>query len=60
MNTTELVWCKSSYSGTGGDNCVEVAICPETVLVRDSKDVRRQPLSVSPAAWAEFLGRTAH
>ncbi|MCG3043031.1 DUF397 domain-containing protein [Streptomyces fenghuangensis] len=59
MNTTELVWFKSSYSGTGGDNCVEVAIRSETVLVRDSKDVRRQPLSVSPAAWADFLGHTA-
>ncbi|GAA3636581.1 DUF397 domain-containing protein [Streptomyces chitinivorans] len=59
MNTTELVWFKSSYSGTGGDNCVEVAVRPETVLVRDSKDVRRQPLSVSPAAWADFLGHTA-
>ncbi|MFI6079401.1 DUF397 domain-containing protein [Streptomyces sp. NPDC051217] len=25
MTTTELNWFKSSYSGSGGDNCVEVA-----------------------------------
>ncbi|NJQ02027.1 DUF397 domain-containing protein [Streptomyces zingiberis] len=56
MSTTELVWLKSSYSGTGGDNCVEAAMCPEAVLVRDSKDLRRQPLSISPAAWVDFIG----
>ncbi|MET9510641.1 DUF397 domain-containing protein [Streptomyces flavidovirens] len=26
MSTTELAWFKSSYSGTSGDNCVEVAL----------------------------------
>ncbi|MCC3651261.1 DUF397 domain-containing protein [Streptomyces sp. S07_1.15] len=60
MNATELVWFKSSYSGTSGDNCVEVAICHEAVLVRDSKDVGRRPLSMSPAAWADFLSHTAN
>ncbi|WP_405499641.1 DUF397 domain-containing protein [Streptomyces niveus] len=25
MSTTELEWFKSSYSGDGGDNCLEVA-----------------------------------
>lgn len=56
MSTTELVWCKSSYSG-GGDNCVEVALTPQAVHVRDSKDTRIQPLLVSPTAWSAF---TAH
>ncbi|MZE77900.1 DUF397 domain-containing protein [Streptomyces xinghaiensis] len=61
MSTTdEQGWFKSSYSGSEGDNCVEVAISSEAVFVRDSKDVRRQPLSVSPAAWADFLGHTAN
>ncbi|PJE95779.1 DUF397 domain-containing protein [Streptomyces carminius] len=60
MSTTdEQGWFKSSYSGSEGDNCVEVAVRPEAVLVRDSKDTRRQPLSVSPAAWAGFLGHAA-
>jgi hypothetical protein len=26
MSTPELAWFKSSYSGTEGDNCVEVAL----------------------------------
>ncbi|MFB6954972.1 DUF397 domain-containing protein [Streptomyces niveus] len=25
MNTTQLTWFKSSYSGSDGDNCLEVA-----------------------------------
>ncbi|CAM5704877.1 DUF397 domain-containing protein [Streptomyces hirsutus] len=54
MSTTELAWFKSSYSGGGGGNCVEVAVRPETVLVRDSKDIERQPLAVSREAWSAF------
>ncbi|CAL9405229.1 hypothetical protein SUDANB145_01546 [Streptomyces sp. enrichment culture] len=54
MSTSELDWYKSSYSGGGGDNCVEVAVSPGTVLVRDSKDTARQPLAVSLIAWAAF------
>ncbi|MFF8025942.1 DUF397 domain-containing protein [Streptomyces sp. NPDC007896] len=26
MNTTELTWFKSTYSGSDGDDCVEVAL----------------------------------
>jgi hypothetical protein len=26
MSTTELAWFKSSYSGSSGDDCVEVAL----------------------------------
>ncbi|AXK33132.1 DUF397 domain-containing protein [Streptomyces armeniacus] len=47
-------WRKSSYSGSEGGDCVEVAACPEAVHVRDSKDVTRPGLTVSPAAWAAF------
>jgi uncharacterized protein DUF397 len=57
MSSTEPTWFKSSYSGGGGDNCVEVAAQPESVLVRDSKDTGRTPLAVSAPAWAAF---TAH
>ncbi|WP_326808492.1 MULTISPECIES: DUF397 domain-containing protein [unclassified Streptomyces] len=56
MNT-ELDWQKSSYSGTSGDNCIEIAVRPGAVHVRDSKDTRIHPLTVSPAAWSAF---TAH
>ena len=57
MSTTELVWFKSSYSGGGGGNCVEVAMTPQAVHVRDSKDSRIEPFTVSPTAWSAF---TAH
>jgi hypothetical protein len=62
MSTTELAWFKSSYSGGGGDNCVEVAVRADAILVRDSKDTRRNPLTVSPDAWAAFtpLASGAH
>ncbi|MFJ5152617.1 DUF397 domain-containing protein [Streptomyces sp. NPDC088353] len=59
MKTTELAWFKSSYSGSSGDNCIEVAVRTETVLVRDSKDTDRRALAVSPDAWAAFTALAA-
>ncbi|MFJ8543590.1 DUF397 domain-containing protein [Streptomyces sp. NPDC093586] len=60
MSTTpELHWFKSSYSGGDGDNCVEVAVRPEAVHVRDSKDKRIRPLVVAPAAWTAFAALAA-
>ncbi|MEW2548601.1 DUF397 domain-containing protein [Streptomyces sp. NPDC047002] len=59
MSTTELNWFKSSYSGGGGDNCVEVAVTPRAVHVRDSKDTRITPLAVSPAAWSAFAAHAS-
>ncbi|MBU6533633.1 DUF397 domain-containing protein [Streptomyces mayonensis] len=60
MSTTgELSWYKSSYSGSEGDNCVEVAMRPETVHVRDSKDRSIRPLAVTPTAWAAFTALAA-
>lgn len=59
MTNEQLRWFKSSYSGGGGDNCVEVAISPNAVHVRDSKDTHRTPLSVSPRAWAHFTDHAA-
>lgn len=52
--STELAWFKSSYSGSGGDNCVEVALAAHAVRVRDSKDTDRRPFAVSTAAWSDF------
>ncbi|MGH3433126.1 MAG: DUF397 domain-containing protein [Thermocrispum sp.] len=59
MKTTERDWFKSSYSGSSGDNCVEVAVRSEAVLVRDSKDTRRRPLAVSADAWSAFTAHAA-
>lgn len=57
--STDLKWFKSSYSGQEGGNCVEVATCPHTVHVRDSKDTTVPALALSPDAWAAFLRYTA-
>ncbi|WP_436787989.1 DUF397 domain-containing protein [Yinghuangia sp. YIM S10712] len=57
--SSESHWRKSSYSGGGGDNCVEIAVRPETIRVRDSKDTRITPLTLTPTAWATFTARTS-
>ncbi|MER6051654.1 DUF397 domain-containing protein [Streptomyces sp. BHT-5-2] len=55
--STELVWRKSSYSGSAGGECVEIATSPTTarVLIRDSKDKPGPRLTLAPAAWAAFV-----
>jgi hypothetical protein len=50
MNT----WRKSSYSGSSGNNCVEVAKSDSTVLVRDTTDCDGAVLTVDAAAWQRF------
>ncbi|MEV5430524.1 DUF397 domain-containing protein [Streptomyces sp. NPDC052701] len=50
-----LAWFKSSYSAGDGGECVEVAVRPARVHVRDSKDTTRAALAVQPAAWAAFV-----
>ncbi|GGY24580.1 DUF397 domain-containing protein [Streptomyces djakartensis] len=50
-----LAWFKSSYSGSQGDDCVEVAVAEQTVRVRDSKDVSRPDFAVSRDGWGRFV-----
>jgi hypothetical protein len=51
-----LVWFKSSYSsGNDGNSCVELAVTPGTVHVRDSKNAEGPRLAISPGAWADFM-----
>ncbi|MEU6954065.1 DUF397 domain-containing protein [Streptomyces sp. NPDC045714] len=59
MSTTPLAWFKSSYSSGDGDSCVEVAACPSTVHVRDSKLDESPQLALAPAAWVPFLAYAA-
>ncbi|MFD5067958.1 DUF397 domain-containing protein [Streptomyces sp. NPDC058369] len=51
-----LVWFTSSYSSGAGGECVEVAECPSSVHVRDSKDTNRPGLVVGASAWTAFVG----
>ncbi|WP_432082420.1 DUF397 domain-containing protein [Streptomyces sp. WAC 04229] len=50
-------WFKSSYSSSGdGNECVEVAITPATIHIRDSKRPDGPRLAVAPAVWTAFVG----
>jgi hypothetical protein len=58
MSTTEFssaVWQKSSRSNGGGYECVEVAVVPGRVGVRDSKDRSGPALMLPPSAWRAFM-----
>ncbi|MDU0288679.1 DUF397 domain-containing protein [Saccharothrix longispora] len=58
MDTTGLVWRKSSRSGSGGnDNCVEVAFPSPQVAVRDSKNPPGPRLAFPAPAWRRFVRR---
>ena len=49
-------WRKSSKSGNGGEQCVEVGTASASVGVRDTVDRGGFTLSVPAAAWTAFLG----
>ncbi|MGW6020630.1 DUF397 domain-containing protein [Streptomyces sp. NPDC055099] len=51
----QLAWRSSSYSSEEGGECVEIAIRPANVHVRDSKDTTRAPLAVKPTTWTAFV-----
>jgi hypothetical protein len=59
MSTAALEWVKSSYSGSEGGNCLEVATTPTTIHIRDSKQPAGPVLTLSPATWSEFLRAAA-
>ncbi|OEU98573.1 hypothetical protein AN217_12970 [Streptomyces qinglanensis] len=49
-----LAWCRSSYSGDGGGNCVEVAHTGSAVHVRDFKTDGPR-LTLARSGWATFV-----
>ncbi|WP_406725932.1 DUF397 domain-containing protein [Streptomyces sp. GD-15H] len=70
----DLRWFKSTYSGTEGGNCLEVALdwsksshsqggacvevapCPHTIHIRDSKLGPRSPrFTVAGGTWSAFV-----
>ncbi len=54
-NIDNAIWRKSSYSGSNGGNCVEIADnLPGTVAVRDSKDSGGPALAFTPDDWRAF------
>ena len=59
MEGTGLNWRKSSYSGNGGQSCIEVA-STDVVLVRDTTDRTGPVLAFSAAAWQRFADQVKH
>jgi len=55
VDLSRAVWQKSSYSGSNGGQCVEVARnLPGIVAVRDSKDPDGPGLVVTQGEWRAF------
>ena len=50
-------WHKSTYSGGGGQNCVEVAVIPGSVAIRDSKDPSGPVHVVTPEVFRDLVSR---
>ncbi|MFJ6391451.1 DUF397 domain-containing protein [Streptomyces sp. NPDC091972] len=56
MRTNPETWRKSSYSGGGGNNCLEVAVDhPAIIPVRDSKNPHGPKLMLRPQSWSVFV-----
>jgi hypothetical protein len=54
-NIDGVIWRKSSYSGSNGGDCVEIAVLSDASrAVRDSKDPGGPVLAVAPDEWRAF------
>ncbi|MFI0189450.1 DUF397 domain-containing protein [Streptomyces sp. NPDC017082] len=56
MSAQALQWFKSTYSGDEGGQCLEVALVPGAVHIRDSKEAPSpdRTLCVSAVTWDAF------
>jgi hypothetical protein len=54
MDVTGVVWRKSSYSGSNGGTCIEVATADLVVAVRDSQDLDGPLLAFAADTWKAF------
>ncbi|MEU0407380.1 DUF397 domain-containing protein [Streptomyces griseorubiginosus] len=53
MSAEALHWFKSTYSGSEGGACLEVALSRRVVHIRDSKNPE-PTLRVAPTTWTTF------
>jgi hypothetical protein len=51
----ERAWFKSSYSDSGGQNCIEATPLSPHLAIRDSKNTDGPALLVPSHAWAAFI-----
>jgi hypothetical protein len=57
MDLSTATWHKSSYSSGSGSNCVEVAVIPGVVAIRDSKDPNGPAHVVTAEAFCDLITR---
>lgn len=57
--TGQPTWRKSSHSGSGNGDCVEVAYSRTAVHVRDTKDRNGGTLTLPQNGWHAFLSTLA-
>lgn len=54
---TLISWRKSTHSGGGGTNCVEVGDSGTNILVRDTNDRDGAVLDMRSTDWEQFISR---
>ena len=54
----EPTWQKSTYSAEAA-NCVEIATTAASIHIRDSKSPDTSHVTVTTAAWADFISHVA-
>lgn len=57
VDLSRAKWRKSSFSGGGGSNCVEVTDVGQAIAVRDSKDALGPVLVFGQHAWRQFAAK---
>jgi hypothetical protein len=57
VDLSRAEWRKSSFSGGGGSNCVEVTDAGQGIAVRDSKDALGPVLVLGQHAWRQFAAK---
>ncbi|MFC8347717.1 DUF397 domain-containing protein [Streptomyces sp. NPDC057280] len=55
LDVTRAQWRKSSYSGSSGGDCVEVAQLAPHIAVRDSKNPHAGAFFVTQEAFTRFV-----
>lgn len=59
-NTEAPAWFTSSYSNGAGGECVECAIQPTGMLIRDSKRAGGPIVHAGTVQWAAFVRAAAY
>ncbi|CRK60277.1 hypothetical protein [Alloactinosynnema sp. L-07] len=55
---TDSRWRKSSFSGGGNNDCVELDLAPTFSAIRDTKNPTGPVLTLIPTAWSALLHTT--